>query len=181
MTTKEITDAWIGNKLPRERKGLLAAYTEIPVLPSDVMAWLTEFRMAADIFFTDQRAWSSSSKRFVDIIRRAIGKCHSHERSLVQILREAERIRCLGVNMQRDRGVQAALTERVLQAATDQLQVLRGDPTTDPDDIKSVEELVDTSQVHLREFWPVADPNRYGQLQAVGINGRLAPAADAKR
>jgi hypothetical protein len=43
MTTKEIADAWIDNHLPREWKQLLAAYTETPVLPHDVMQWLAEY------------------------------------------------------------------------------------------------------------------------------------------
>jgi len=43
MTTKEITDAWIDNHLPREWKGLLAAYTKTPALPGDVLTWLAEF------------------------------------------------------------------------------------------------------------------------------------------
>ena len=106
--------------------------------------------MAADIFFTDSIAWSSSSVGFVDLITRAIGKCRSNEQPLVQILSEAEEIRCLGINLQVDRGLQIILTERVLEAALETLQELNADPATHPAEISSIEELVAAAQVHLR-------------------------------
>ncbi len=81
--------------------------------------------MAGDIFFTDSRAWSSSSNGFVDMMTRAISKCRVNEDSLVQILSNAEEIRCLGINLQEDRALQMGLTERVLEAARDKLQELR--------------------------------------------------------
>ena len=108
--------------------------------------------MAGDIFFTDSRVWSSSSNWIVDIMTRAISKCRANEDSLVQILSNAEDIRCLGINLQKDRNVRIALTERVLEAAQDKRQELSADPATHPDNIRLAEELVTTAQAHLREL-----------------------------
>ncbi len=108
--------------------------------------------MAGDIFFTDSRVWSSSSNFFVDIMTRAISKCGANEDSLIQTLRTAERIRCLGINLQENRSMKIVLTERVLQAARGKLEELRTDPATHPGDIGIVEELIAMAQEHFREL-----------------------------
>jgi hypothetical protein len=62
MTTKEVADAWIDNHLPREWKELLAAYKETPVLPNNVLQWLSErfpefeVRMLGELAPVEQQA-----------------------------------------------------------------------------------------------------------------------------
>ena len=108
--------------------------------------------MAGDIFFTKDRVWLANSNGFVDIIERAIAACRAGEDLLVQILSDAEAVRSLGVNLEADRDVQIALTERVLEAAQGMLQALRTNPRTQPDEIQGIEELVSTAQTHLSEL-----------------------------
>ncbi len=108
--------------------------------------------MAGDIFFTKDRVWLANSNSFVDIIERAIAECRAGEDMLVQVLSDAEAIRSLGVNLEEDRHVQMALTERVLEAAQGKLQELRARPRTRPDEIEGIEELLATAQAHLSEL-----------------------------
>jgi hypothetical protein len=113
--------------------------------------------MAGDIFFTDSSAWSTSSVSFVDIMMRAVKNCRTDEDALIQILSTAEKIQCLGINLQHSRSTKIALTERVLEAARDKLQELRADSATHPRDVRIVEELVAAAQEHLSEL---GGPNR---------------------
>src|SRR4051812_17490607 len=98
--------------------------------------------MAGDIFFTNSRVWLTSSAYFEDLMARAIGKCTADEAAQIEIFSEAQPIRRLGLNLLDDRKLQAALTRRVLEAASEDLQELRADPKTDPRTLGKVEELI---------------------------------------
>jgi hypothetical protein len=108
--------------------------------------------MAGDVFFSDNRIWSSNSIGFVDIMKRAIKKCRDSEPLLVNIFSDAEELRSFGINLYEDRNLQAVLTERVLEAARDGLQELNENPMADSDEIKSVEELIGLAEEHLSDL-----------------------------
>lgn len=108
--------------------------------------------MAADIFFTEIRAWSSSSAFFCDIMQRSISKCRNTEDSLIQVLLEAEEGRCLSIDLEEDHCDRVTLTERVLEGSQEILQELSADPATHPETLKILEALVATAQEHLREL-----------------------------
>ena len=108
--------------------------------------------MAGDIFFTDARIWSSNSIGFDDMMARAIKRCRDDETLLVTMFHHAEEVRCLDINLCDDRNLQAALAERILEAARDSLHELRANPMSRPETIRSREELVDLAQVHLAEL-----------------------------
>jgi hypothetical protein len=108
--------------------------------------------MGGDIFFARDRVWQASSNAFVEIIERAISGCRAGEELLVQILSDAETIRSLGINLEEDRRLQTALTERVLDAAQGKLQELLANPNTHPDEVEAIEELLITAKAHLSEL-----------------------------
>jgi hypothetical protein len=108
--------------------------------------------MAGDVFFTADRIWSSNSIGFVDLMQRAGRKCRAGEDSLVRIFADAEELRSLGINLHTDRQMQSVLSERVLEAARDHLQELRANPGSRSQEMKSVQELIELAQAHLREL-----------------------------
>ena len=108
--------------------------------------------MAGDIVFMNNRVWSSSSATFEDVMALAIRRCPGGETVLVQLLSKANRIRCLSIGRCPDRNVQLVLTECVLEAAQDKLQELRAVPTTHPEDIRILEDLVTMAKAHLSEL-----------------------------
>lgn len=108
--------------------------------------------MAADIFFTDTWAWSTSSAFFEDLMERARAKCRADEAPLVKIFSNAADLRCLGINLLKDRDLQMVVTERTLEAASDTLDELRADSKVSAGDLKTVSELVSMAQAHLREL-----------------------------
>ena len=128
--------------------------------------------MAGDIFFTESRAWSSSSNGFVDMMERAIRKCHANEAPLIKIFSEAEELRSLGINLRKDRGLQAALTQRILEAAADKLQELRSMPGVHPDDIRIVERSTASHRFQRKSAALVAEGEPFlGNLRGHGRSG----------
>ena len=108
--------------------------------------------MAGDIFFTTQRIWSSNSIGFVDIIQRAIGRCRDDEVALRERFVIAEEIRSLDINLEPDRNLRVLLTERVLDVARKRLEDMDADRATHPDEVRSVQHLVELAQMHLAEL-----------------------------
>jgi hypothetical protein len=109
-------------------------------------------QMAGDIFFTDQRVWSSNSIGFVDMMERSIKLCRDDEALLVSNFSQAMEVRCLGLNLCKDRDLRIALTERMLEAASKHLQELHANPDAHPVEVKAIEELVNLAQEQLKEW-----------------------------
>ena len=107
--------------------------------------------MAGDVFFSQERVWSSNSIGFSDIMQRAIRKCRDTEALLVRAFSEAEDMQCLGINLLEPKE-QAAITARLLEAAREDLEELRVNSGAQPEEVKSVAELVELAEAHLRDL-----------------------------
>ena len=83
---------------------------------------------------------------------RLIGNCREGEDSLVEAFTIGRDIRCLDIDSEKDRSVQQALTERVLNGAQELIAELQADPTDYPGKIKLLEELVASAKAHLTDL-----------------------------